>query len=152
MTHYACTQHYFTRKHSVLLQVLGFNVDDEGVLEVLPLQQGNQRRNHYVAEEGHPGMVSLLLYIYHSKYQHPNIHNDSVFARKHHRPKISKDKVTGNISLHEMQITSTNAHVQTNVALSKISSDFHVREVLSIRERHVPEYISFGRWRYFMCV
>jgi hypothetical protein len=43
------------------MQVLGLNVDDESILEVLPFQQGNQRRNHHVAEKGNAGMVSLIL-------------------------------------------------------------------------------------------
>jgi hypothetical protein len=45
--------------------VLGFDIHDESLLEVLSFQQGNQRRNHHVTEKGDAGMVSLIVWIYH---------------------------------------------------------------------------------------
>jgi hypothetical protein len=45
------------------IQVFGSDRNNESLLEVLSFQQGNQRRDHHVAEKGNAGMVSLSLLI-----------------------------------------------------------------------------------------
>ena len=51
-------------------QVFGPDSYNEGILEMLSFQQGNQRRNHHVAEERNAGMVSLSLLIKHCVVTH----------------------------------------------------------------------------------
>nr|CAD7398838.1 unnamed protein product [Timema poppensis] len=53
-----CRLDYLLRwKVPLLSQVHGSHVHDEGVLEVLPFQQRDQRRDHRLAEERHLGLV-----------------------------------------------------------------------------------------------
>lgn len=48
----------------IFLQVSWPDSYNESLLEMLSIQQGNQRRNHHVAEKGNAGVVSFHLLIY----------------------------------------------------------------------------------------